>query len=60
PFVPIIEGAGGVITDWEGKPLTLTSGPRVLAAGDPARHRDALRLVERAMARGIPTTGGAS
>ena len=49
PFVPIIEGAGGVITDWEGHPLTLTSGPRILAAGDPARHREALALVQSVM-----------
>ena len=49
PFVPIIEGAGGVITDWDGKPLTMTSGPRILAAGDPARHHEALALVRRAM-----------
>jgi inositol-phosphate phosphatase / L-galactose 1-phosphate phosphatase / histidinol-phosphatase len=48
-FVPIIEGAGGRITDWEGRPLTLGSGPRVLAAGDPALHADALALVTRAM-----------
>jgi inositol-phosphate phosphatase / L-galactose 1-phosphate phosphatase / histidinol-phosphatase len=31
-FRPIIEGAGGVVTDWEGRPLTLESGPRNLAA----------------------------
>jgi inositol-phosphate phosphatase / L-galactose 1-phosphate phosphatase / histidinol-phosphatase len=49
PFVPIIEGAGGVITDWEGQPLGLNSGPRILAAGDPARHRDALELVQGAI-----------
>jgi inositol-phosphate phosphatase / L-galactose 1-phosphate phosphatase / histidinol-phosphatase len=49
PFVPIIEGAGGKITDWEGRPLTLTSGSRVLAAGDAARHADALAIVTRAM-----------
>lgn len=49
PYAPIIEGAGGVVTDWDGRPLTLSSGPRILAAGDPARHRDALDLVQRAM-----------
>ena len=49
PFVPIVEGAGGVITDWAGRPLTLQSGPQVLAAGDPARHAEALRLVEAAV-----------
>ncbi len=52
PFVPIVEGAGGRISDWEGRPLTLTSGPRILAAGDAARHDDARALVEAAMMRG--------
>ena len=46
PFRPIIEGAGGVITDWDGAPITLSTGPRILAAGDPARHREALALVQ--------------
>lgn len=49
PFRPILEGAGGIITDWEGAPITQQTGKRILAAGDPARHRDALRLVEQAM-----------
>jgi histidinol phosphatase-like enzyme (inositol monophosphatase family) len=49
PFRPIIEGAGGVITDWQGAPITQATGPRILAAGDPARHREGLALVERAM-----------
>lgn len=43
--VPIIEGAGGVLTDWEGKPLRLDSGPRICAAGDAKLHRQALRLL---------------
>lgn len=47
PFRPIIEGAGGVITDWEGRPLDRESGPRIVAAGDPARHQDMLRLIEK-------------
>lgn len=50
PFVPIIEGAGGIITDWQGRRLTMQSGPQILAAGDPARHREALALVEKALA----------
>lgn len=49
PFVPIIEGAGGVITDWEGRPLTLASGPQVLAAGDSERHAEARALVAKAV-----------
>lgn len=31
---PIIEGAGGSVTDWTGAPLTLASDGRVVAAGD--------------------------
>jgi len=50
PYVPIIEGAGGVITDWEGRPLRLQDwGARVLAAGDPARHRDALARMRQTL-----------
>jgi histidinol phosphatase-like enzyme (inositol monophosphatase family) len=45
-FRPVIEGAGGVVTDWAGKPLTLDSGPRVLAAGDARRHALALQVIE--------------
>ncbi len=44
-LVPAIEGAGGVITDWRGAPLTLASGDRILAAGDPARHAEALEIL---------------
>lgn len=47
PFVPIIEGAGGVITDWQGQPLRIGSGSRILAAGDRANHEAALTLVQR-------------
>jgi inositol-phosphate phosphatase/L-galactose 1-phosphate phosphatase/histidinol-phosphatase len=43
--VPIIQGAGGVLTDWEGKALGLESGPRICAAGDARLHREALRLL---------------
>ncbi|MCQ2914608.1 MAG: histidinol-phosphatase [Alphaproteobacteria bacterium] len=33
-LVPIVEGAGGAITDWEGKQLTRNSDGHVLAVGD--------------------------
>lgn len=46
PFIPIIEGAGGVISDWEGQSLTLLSGSQVLAAGDPKRHAAALQRIQ--------------
>jgi len=39
-LIPLIEAAGGVITDWEGRPCD--QGGAVLACGDPALHRDLL------------------
>lgn len=51
PFAPMLAGAGGVISDWAGRPVTLTSGAQVLAAGDLARHREALALIEQALSR---------
>ncbi len=44
-LVPIIEGAGGVITDWNGNGLTMDSDGRVLAAGDERTHAAALDLL---------------
>lgn len=41
-LVPIISNAGGVISDWQGNPLTLSSGSRFIASGDPEIHRLAL------------------
>ena len=37
-LVPVIEGAGGVITDWRGQRLGLASDGRVVAAATPALH----------------------
>ncbi len=34
-LVPVIEGAGGIISDWHGRALELGSDGRVIAAGDP-------------------------
>lgn len=34
-LVPVIQGAGGAIADWQGRPVTLESDGRVIAAGDP-------------------------
>ncbi len=44
-LVPVVENAGGVISDWGGAPLGLESDGRVLAAGDPALHAAALALL---------------
>jgi histidinol phosphatase-like enzyme (inositol monophosphatase family) len=42
--IPIIEGAGAVITDWYGNPLTASS-TEVLAASNRALHDRALRAI---------------
>ncbi len=47
-LVPVIEGAGGAISDWDGKPLTLSSGSTVVAAGDPVLHHQAIELLASA------------
>lgn len=44
-LVPIIEGAGGVITDWDGKPKTLHGNKTLIAAGAKNIHQDILELV---------------
>jgi inositol-phosphate phosphatase/L-galactose 1-phosphate phosphatase/histidinol-phosphatase len=33
-LVPVLEGAGAYITDWQGRPLSIESGDQVVAAGD--------------------------
>ncbi|MFN7609904.1 MAG: inositol monophosphatase family protein, partial [bacterium] len=44
-LVPIIEQAGGTITDWEGAPVTLDNYQRALATRTPGLHRQALALL---------------
>ena len=44
-MVPVVEGAGGIATDWQGAPLSLASDGRVLVAGDRNAHRQALALL---------------
>ena len=44
-LVPVIEGAGGIVTDWQGGPLTGASDGRIVAAGDRRVHESALKLL---------------
>lgn len=44
-LVPIVEGAGGLMCDWNGDPLTSASEGHVLALGDPARLEDVLEAL---------------
>jgi fructose-1,6-bisphosphatase/inositol monophosphatase family enzyme len=45
PLIPIIEGAGGIITTWENAPAH--KGGRVIAAGDKRVHAQAMALLTR-------------
>lgn len=44
-LVPVVEGAGGVMTDWGGRPLNLASDGRVIAAGDRRTHEECLKVL---------------
>ncbi len=44
-LAPVIEGAGGTITDWQGRALDLGSDGRVVACGDPALAAPARALL---------------
>ncbi len=45
PMVAIVEGAGGVASDWRGRPLDLASDGRVAIGGDRRTHAAALALL---------------
>lgn len=42
-LIPIIQGAGGIVTTWDGKPAA--QGGAIVAAGDARVHEAALRLL---------------
>jgi len=43
PLIPIIKGAGGIVTSWDGG--APGSGGRVIAAGDSRVHAEAMKLL---------------
>ena len=44
-LVPVVEGAGGTVSDWSGEPLGPGATGHVLALGDPARLEDAVEAL---------------
>ena len=44
-LVPVVEGAGGRMCDWQGDPLHAASHGEVVAAGDPARVEEILEAL---------------
>ncbi len=46
-LVPIVEGAGGAVSDWAGSPLTITSDGTLVAAATPALNVAARGFLNR-------------
>lgn len=44
-LVPVVEGAGGTMADWNGDPLHAGSDGHVIAVGDPARLDDVVEAL---------------
>ena len=44
-LVPVVEGAGGCMADWNGEPLNASSDGHVLALGDAARLEDVVEAL---------------
>jgi len=42
---PVVRNAGGVFTDWQGKPKVIDDDETILAAGDARVHAEALAIV---------------
>ncbi|MDR6263504.1 inositol monophosphatase family protein [Roseobacter sp. N2S] len=45
PVSAVVQAAGGVMTDWQGNPLTMESDGRTLTAATPELHAELLALV---------------
>lgn len=54
--IPVIEGAGGVVTDWQGNPLRLEGRVNVLASANAELHAKALAMLADSV--GGPATTG--
>jgi histidinol phosphatase-like enzyme (inositol monophosphatase family) len=47
-LIPIVTGAGGQVTDWQGNAAAAAAGGRVIATGDARVHDEALRVLRGA------------
>ena len=48
-LIPIVEGAGGIVTDWKGNPVS--DRGNILAAGDARLHAEVLALLSTALSK---------
>ena len=44
-IIPIIENAGGIVSDWLGNKPKLESGAKILACGDKNLHKQAVEFI---------------
>lgn len=44
-LIPVIEGAGGIVTDWQGRSLMMESRGDVISAATPELHQQAMALI---------------
>lgn len=43
---PVVQEAGGIISDWNGKPLSIESSGCILASASKSLHRETLKLLQ--------------
>ncbi|MEM9156110.1 MAG: inositol monophosphatase family protein [Cyanobacteria bacterium P01_F01_bin.33] len=48
----VVQAAGGIVTDWQGQPLSIHSNGNFLMAGDRSVHAIALNVLQEANSRG--------
>ncbi len=48
-LVPVVEGAGGLITDWRGNPLTLDAKGEIVAACSAELHASVLEILAQSL-----------
>jgi myo-inositol-1(or 4)-monophosphatase len=46
-LIPVVEGAGGVISDWLGQPLTPDSDGRIIAAANDGLLEQAVAILNQ-------------
>lgn len=46
-LIPVIENAGGIVTDWQGKPFVM--GAQIIASGDARVHEEAVAILKRSI-----------
>jgi len=44
-LLPVIQGAGGLVTDWQGRPPRVDGDGRIIAVGDPGLLADVVRAL---------------